>query len=165
MLAVSWQLISLLQLWARSRASVVVITADRTGVFLFVKITSLHSVSLHYLTSLTCLLKLHPHMTHNPPPSRLQYLYDEEEEVRKKKPRRKLPSNAAITRVRKHLACLISVCLVKQFASDLPCVVVCHFTHPLLLLLLFLTSSSLHHSLLLFFYKPIFSITFLTCVI
>uniref|UniRef100_A0A673B923 Phosphofurin acidic cluster sorting protein 1 n=1 Tax=Sphaeramia orbicularis TaxID=375764 RepID=A0A673B923_9TELE len=27
-----------------------------------------------------------------------QYLYDEEEEVRKKKPRRKLPSNAAITR-------------------------------------------------------------------
>ncbi|KAM6909141.1 phosphofurin acidic cluster sorting protein 1 isoform 3-T3 [Xenentodon cancila] len=28
-----------------------------------------------------------------------QYLYDEEEEVRKKKPRRKLPSNAAITRV------------------------------------------------------------------
>uniref|UniRef100_A0A3B4TZ68 Phosphofurin acidic cluster sorting protein 1 n=1 Tax=Seriola dumerili TaxID=41447 RepID=A0A3B4TZ68_SERDU len=28
-----------------------------------------------------------------------QYLYDEEDEVRKKKPRRKLPSNAAITRV------------------------------------------------------------------
>lgn len=122
MLAVSWlQLLSLLQLWAHNSAWVVVIIADRTGVFLFVKITSLHSVSLHYLTSLTCLLKFHPHMTHNPPTSRLQYLYDEEEEVRKKKPRRKLPSNAAITRVRKHLARLISVCFVKRFASDLPC--------------------------------------------
>lgn len=32
-------------------------------------------------------------------PFLLQYLYDEDEEVRKKKPRRKLTSNAAITRV------------------------------------------------------------------
>lgn len=33
-----------------------------------------------------------------------QYLFDEDEEVRKKKPRRKLPSNAGITRVRRRKA-------------------------------------------------------------
>lgn len=44
-------------------------------------------------------------MTSRPVPALSQYLYDEEDEVRKKKPRRKLPSNAAITRVRRaHLS-------------------------------------------------------------
>lgn len=77
--------------------------------------------SCHSLLSIpTCLVQLRwlPLVTHYLPclPPLLsapQYLYDEEEEVRKKKPRRKLPSNAAITRVRKlRLLCLC--CEVKN---------------------------------------------------
>uniref|UniRef100_A0A667WTG4 Phosphofurin acidic cluster sorting protein 1 n=1 Tax=Myripristis murdjan TaxID=586833 RepID=A0A667WTG4_9TELE len=44
-----------------------------------------------------------------------QYLYDEEDEVRKKKPRRKLPSNAAITRVRQPNIKQKFVALLKRF--------------------------------------------------
>lgn len=64
-------------------------------------------------------------MTSRPVPALSQYLYDEEDEVRKKKPRRKLPSNAAITRVRRaHLSppplSLPLVCFAEQFAAALP---------------------------------------------
>uniref|UniRef100_A0A8C2ZE80 Phosphofurin acidic cluster sorting protein 1 n=1 Tax=Cyclopterus lumpus TaxID=8103 RepID=A0A8C2ZE80_CYCLU len=44
-----------------------------------------------------------------------QYLFDEEDEVRKKKPRRKLPSNAAITRVRQPNIKQKFVALLKRF--------------------------------------------------
>lgn len=84
------------------------------------------SLSSHFLTSLKHLWLLVSAVS--------QYLYDEEEEVRKKKPRRKLPSNAAITRVRKispHPSILPSLSfsafftslpvfvLQKQFAANL----------------------------------------------